>query len=125
MLRWFLIVAAGLHLTFMVLELFPWGFPVLLCRLVTDKLGDASFSPAQLCFVSSIVHNAGIYNGIVGGGLAWAAFHETSSANIARVMLIGATVAGIFGALTLSPLTVVQAVVGIVGLLLLRKTGSA
>ena len=123
MLRWFLVLAAALHLTFMVLELFPWGFPFLLCRLATEKLGADPFSHDQLCFVSTIVHNAGIYNGIVSGGLFWAAFHESTSINIAHVMLIGATVAGIFGAATLSPLTGVQAVVGIIGLVLLRKSG--
>jgi uncharacterized membrane protein len=119
-MKWFLIGAAGLHLLFMVAELFPWSFPSLL-RAASRKLPDGEpFTAAQQKLVATVVHNAGIYNGIIGGGLLWAAFGGAPVADVARVMLMGAFVAGVFGAVTLkSPVPAVQAAVGIIGLILI------
>jgi uncharacterized membrane protein len=118
-MHWFLIGAAGLHLVFMVAELFPWGLPKLL-RILSEKLPeDEPFKDAQQKLVATIVHNAGIYNGIVAGGLLWASFGGDSAKEVARVMLLGAAVAGIFGTATLkSWVPAVQAAVGLVGLIL-------
>jgi uncharacterized membrane protein len=120
MMFWFLIGAATLHVLFMLAELFPWPLPVLL-RLVSKKLPQQQhFTEAQQRLVATIVHNAGIYNGIVAGGLFWAATGGPFASGVARVMLTGALFAGLFGTATLkSPVTAVQAVVGIVGLILL------
>jgi putative membrane protein len=117
---WFLVGAAALHVLFMIAELFPWRQPVLL-RLVSEKLPHGEhFTAVQQHLVATIVHNAGVYNGIVAGGLLWAAFGGRSAAGVALVMLLGATVAGAFGTATLkSPVTAVQAVIGIIGLLLI------
>jgi uncharacterized membrane protein len=117
MMSWFLAGVAALHLFFMIAELFPWQQPVLL-RLVSKKLPDGErFTTVQQRLVATIVHNAGIYNGIVAGGLLWAAFGGKSAADVAHVMLWGAAVAGVFGTVTLkSPMTAAQAVAGIVGL---------
>jgi uncharacterized membrane protein len=116
---WFLIGVAVLHLLFSAAELFPWSLPVLL-RVVSKKLpAGEPFTDAQRNLVATVVHNAAIYNGIVAGGLLWAAFGEESAKGVARVMLAGAAVAGVFGTATLkSPVTAVQAVVGIIGLFL-------
>jgi len=121
-MKWFLGGAAGLHAFFMLSELFPWSFPLIL-RIATKKLPSTeTFTAAQRTFVATLVHNAGIYNGIVAAGLAWAAVGGYSTAEVARIMLLGATFAGIFGTLTLkSPLTAVQAIVGIIGLILVQK----
>ena len=118
-MSWFLIGAAGLHLLFMAAELFPWSLPVLL-RVASKKLPDGEpFTATQRKLVATIVHNAAIYNGIVAGGLLWAAFGGSSATGVARVMLMGAAVAGVFGTATLkSPVTAVQALVGIIGLFL-------
>ena len=116
----FMLVAGLLHAGFLFAEMFPWSNPYLLRRVSPNFLGTASFSVCELRLVSLIVHNAGIYNGIVAGGLFWAASGK-GSLDVARVMLIGAVVAGVFGAATISPLTAVQALVGIVGLVLLWK----
>jgi len=117
----FLFVAGLLHAGFLFAEMFPWSNPYLLCLVSKDfHHQSVSFSGAQLELVSIIVHNAGIYNGIVAGGLFWAASGK-ASLDVARVMLIGAVVAGVFGAATLDPKTAVQAVVGIIGLVLLQK----
>jgi uncharacterized membrane protein len=120
MLFWFLMGAAVLHLLFMAAELFPWSLPVLL-GVVSKKLpAGEPFTDAQQNLVATVVHNAGIYNAIVAGGLLWAAFGGQSAIGVARVMLMGATLAGVFGTVTLkSPVTAVQAVVGIFGLFLL------
>ena len=117
---WFLVGVAVLHLLFMVAELFPWPLPILL-RLVSNKLPQGEpFTEAQQKLVATIVHNAGVYNGIVAGGLFWAAFGGASADGVARVMLTGAAFAGLFGTATLkSPVTAVQAIVGIIGLILL------
>jgi uncharacterized membrane protein len=119
-MRNFLIGAAVLHGLFMLAELFPWRMPILL-RTVARKLPfDQRFTDVQRDLVATIVHNAGIYNSILAGGLLWAAFNETSGSEVARVLLFGAVVAGVFGTATLkSPVTAVQAVVGLVGLFLL------
>ena len=71
--------------------------------------------------VATIVHNAGIYNAILAGGLFWAAWIGDPARDVARLLLIGAVVAGAFGTATLkSPLTALQAILGAVGLILLR-----
>jgi hypothetical protein len=126
-MRWFLLGAATLHALFMVCELVPWRFPVLL-RVVSRKLppvdAHGPWTPTQQAVVSTIVHNAGIYNAILAGGLFWVATvaGPLTSGNraVAVVLLAGAALAGVFGTLTLrSPVTAAQALVGIAGLLLL------
>lgn len=68
------------------------------------------------------MHNAGIYNGILAGGLFWAAYAGLAATDVALVMLVGAVVAGIFGTATLkSPATALQAAVGIIGLILAQS----
>jgi putative membrane protein len=117
---YFLIGAAGLHALFMVAELFPWRLPALL-RIASKGLPKGEpFTYAQQTLVATIVHNAGIYNGILAGGLFWAAFRGDPAIEVARVMLFGALVAGVFGTATMkSPVTAVQAIVGLIGLILI------
>jgi uncharacterized membrane protein len=119
-MRWFLIGVAALHFVFMLCELFPWSFPVLL-RIVSKKLPQGmKWTDSQRTLVATIVHNAGIYNAVFAGGLLWAALAGDPGREVARVLLGGATVAGVFGTATLrSPITALQALLGIVGLALL------
>jgi uncharacterized membrane protein len=119
-MRYFLIAAAVLHAGFMAAELFPWRSPLLL-RIASEKLSpSAVFTEEQQRLVATIVHNAGIYNGILAGGMLWAALAGIHGNDVARVMLIGAGAAGVFGTITLkSPATAIQAAVGISGLYLL------
>ena len=114
-----LIGAAGLHALFMLAELFPWRLPALL-RIASKGLPSGEqFTYAPQTLVATIVHNAGIYNGILAGGLFWAAFRGNPAIDVAGVMLCGALVAGVFGTATMkSPVTAVQAVVGLIGLIL-------
>ena len=123
-LKVFLILAGLLHLSFMALELFPWSWPVIACLLTT---GLPAFTDRQHDVVKAVVQNAGIYNGIVAAGLFFAAFAGRAAFGVARVLLAGVVVAGIFGALTLPPPPygpALQAVVGITGLLLVWKVSS-
>jgi uncharacterized membrane protein len=118
---WFLVGVAALHAVFMGCELFPWSNPVLL-RIVSKKLpAEEKFRPEQIALVATIVHNTGIYNSIIAEGLLWAAAisDPAIAAAVARVLLLGAGVAGAFGTATLkSPLTAMQALVGFVGFFL-------
>jgi putative membrane protein len=131
-MKWFLIVAALLHLSFMIGELYPWSIPVSLKvaskSLERFPLDKPLTNPqqdrfdAQQGLTATIVHNAGIYNGILAGGLFWAAYAGLAATDVALVMLVGAVVAGIFGTATLkSPATALQAAVGIIGLILVLK----
>ena len=132
-MRVFLFVVAALHAAFMAGELFPSGSPFLLRKLgakLPKGLGtelpsdrgtvlpkDKAWTDGQEKLVAAIVRNAGIYNGILAGGLIWAAWPDTPNREVARVLLAGATAAGIFGTITLkSPLTALQALLGIIGL---------
>src|SRR5438045_9526654 len=97
----FLIVAAALHAFFMLGELLPWEAPLVLQKVSRKLPKGEPFSKEQQSLVATIVHNAGIYNGILAGGLFWAAFAGAAAPDVARVLLIGATVAGVFGTITL------------------------
>jgi hypothetical protein len=132
-MRVFIFVVAALHAAFMAGELFPFGSPFLLRKLsakLPKGLGtelpqgqgtvlpkDKAWTESQEKLVAVIVRNAGVYNGILAGGLIWAALPQTPDREVARVLLAGAAAAGIFGSLTLkSPLTAAQALLGIIGL---------
>jgi uncharacterized membrane protein len=112
-MRIFIIAVAALHGAFMLAEFFPWENPYLL-KAVSQKLPEGeSLSVVQRKLVATIVHNAGIYNAILAGGLAWAASTSNlpSATGVSEVLLIGAGVASLFGTLTLkSPLTAIQGV---------------
>jgi uncharacterized membrane protein len=119
-MTWFLLVVAALHAAFMLCELLPWSFPLVL-RLASRKLPEAhhgkQWTDLQQPLVVAIVHNAGIYNAILVGGLVWSAWIGLPARPFAQVLLAGVTLAGIFGTATLkSPVTVLQALFGVIGL---------
>jgi putative membrane protein len=130
-MHWIFALVGLLHLLFMVLELFPWHRPFSLGREIKrlprpPKGQDFTSDQQQVVdrhddLAAAIVHNAGIYNGIVAAGLFWAAFGPEPALagriDVARVMLAGAVVAGAFGTVTLkNPVPAVQAVFGVGGL---------
>jgi putative membrane protein len=120
-MAWFLLGVALLHAVFMALELLPWRTPFLLDLMSRKRLSDEPFTTNQRDLVATIVHNAGIYNGILAAGLFWAVLKGESANDVARVLLAGAAVAGIFGTVTMRSVpTAVQAVLGIIGLLIIR-----
>ena len=124
-----LILAAVLHFGFFGMEMFPWSEPFILKKIVEaenkkpDKEEIEFLSPEKE-LVANIVHNAGVYNLIVAMGFVWCLvpslfggqLDATSIRSIQCFFFSAALVAGLFG-LTLSPLTGIQAGVGLFGLL--------
>jgi len=83
--------------------------------------GGGYFTDQQQLLLAGIVHNAGIYNAILAGGFLWATCPGVST-DVARVMLIGAVIAGIFGAGTLKTwVPGLQVVVGAIGLYFIKN----
>jgi uncharacterized membrane protein len=115
------LVSAGvLCAGFMVGELFPWRFPVVFKKASERLPADQSFSKEQRETIAAVVHNAGIYNAIVAGGLFYAAFAGGSALDVAWVMFVGAIAAGIFGAITLG--SVVPAFRALLGVMVLAES---
>jgi putative membrane protein len=95
----FIWISAVAHAAFMLIEMFPWDRPFVF------NLVKLKFNP-QLeneKVAAAIVHNAGLYNGFIAVGLVFCALHGGFHA---RLFFLGcAIVAGIFGAVTLTPKT--------------------
>lgn len=131
-MQWYIIGVGLVHAAFAVCEMFPWANPLLL-RIVSkhlppmvasEGLRDSKFSQEQQPIVATIVHNAGIYNAVLAGAFLWTAFRGNSASEFATVLFLGAAVAGGFGTATLrSPVTALQAALGIAGVIWLRCTG--
>ena len=106
-----------LHLCFMVGELYPWECPWIMA-LVLQKWPRLDLSVDDTHFVSMVVHNAGIYNGIVAAGLFVAASTGPAAFHIQIVFLAGGVVAGLFGAKTLARVILGQAILGAIALVI-------
>src|SRR6266542_3657825 len=133
-MRWILILAALVHLGFMGCELYPWRVPIALVDVLKGIPPIPVSSDPQVAaeqqkgiearekLAATVVHNAGIYNGIVAGGLFGAAYTGIAGTDLALGMLIGAVGGGIFGAAPRKPLVpAIQAVVGIAGVVMVMR----
>jgi putative membrane protein len=80
-----------------VTEICFWESPVVHGRL--------DYTPEVAHQVAPIVANAGLYNGFLGAGLIWGLCSGVRSYQIENFFLICVIVAGIFGAVTLRPTT--------------------
>ena len=124
---WLVLAGALLHAAFMILEMFPWGEPLLLALVAQRALGPENQfkNESQQKLVATIVHNAGIYNAILAGGFFWALTIGPGARDTVRVLMAGAALAGCFGTVTLKPIgpnsiaTGVQALLGVCGFLFL------
>ena len=104
-----------LHVVFAVGELHPWGGPkIMLVVLKKWKLEQLSGPERKL--MAMIVHNAGVYNGIVGAGLFATLWCGAAAQPVQVTLLAGGIVAGLVGSVTLSKATIVQAIAGAVAL---------
>lgn len=66
-----------------------------------------------------IVQNAGIYNSFIAAGLFWSAFNIQNSKALSIFFLICVIIAGIFGAITLRPTTlIIQTIPALIALIL-------
>jgi uncharacterized membrane protein len=140
-----LVGAVALHAAFMLAELLPPRFPILLVVVSGNlqpavdtnasweaKVQDARqrWTEVQRPLVASIVQNAGVYNGVFAGGLLWVlcagGLAMPGPRAVSRVLFAGVAVVGVFGTVTLgAPPTVVQAIVGVIGFMLSRSTESS
>ena len=98
------------------------GNGIRLKRAVDQLPAGTTWSEPQSDLVAAVVHNAGIYNAVFAAGLLWSAVRRDRSRDTARVLLARAPAAGVFGTATLkSPLTAVQAAIGIGGLMWMSR----
>src|SRR5882672_3225360 len=89
-------VIGALHLGFMVGELYPWERPWIMA-LVAKKRGLDFAKNDTTHLLAMVVHNAGIYNGIVAAGLFAALCAGPAALHIQIALLAGGIVAGVFG----------------------------
>jgi putative membrane protein len=108
-------VVAGLHILFLVLEMFLWKKP----------LGMRIFrmTPDVAAISSPLAANQGLYNGFLAAGLIWGLVAGVSELEIQVFFLVCVVIAGLFGAATASrKILWVQAVPGAVALALVLLT---
>ncbi|WP_375281378.1 DUF1304 domain-containing protein [Pseudooctadecabacter sp.] len=92
-----IVLIAALHLYISWFEIFAW-----------EARGPAIFStldPALFAPTTAIAANQGLYNGFLAAGLLWSLTiaDRAWQARVASCFLIFVAVAGVFGALTVSP----------------------
>ncbi len=110
------IVVAGLHAGFLVLEMFYWDHPV--GRKVFAMTAEQSAGTAVLAA------NQGLYNGFLAAGLIWGLVANKRDFQV--FFLICVIVAGLFGGYTAKPtIYLTQALPGAAALLLVLISGRA
>ena len=145
-MKWCLLATGLLHAVFFFAETFPWSEPLLLQSLLRTAATSASPAASQpaaggdagttgnvtkvlvqpesaRALFATVVHNAGIYNAILAGGLFWAFYRGRAANELALVLCIGVVVAGVFGAATIqSVVCVVQAAIGLLTAILIWRS---
>lgn len=101
-----------LHLVFMIGELLPWHAPKIMKVVLGKWPRQLALSENDRHLVATIVHNAGVYNGIVAAGLFATLWAGPAAYVVQMTLLAGGIVAGLFGAATLSKATILQAAAG-------------
>ena len=111
----FLVAAvAGLHLFFLVLEMFLWEKPLGL-KTFRNSIEKATESAV-------LAANQGLYNGFLAAGLVWGLLHPNPgfALQIKIFFLLCVIVAGVYGAATVSRrILYVQAAPAVLALILL------
>ena len=107
----FVAIAAVVHITLFVVEIFFWKEPV-----IHQRLG---FTIDEAIKVAPIVANAGLYNGFLAAGLIWGLISSRTGDAIKVFFLVCVIIAGIFGAATLKWTTLlIQTAPGAIALFL-------
>lgn len=103
-----------LHAYILILEMFFWESPTSLRAFgLTPELAKATVAMGA---------NQGLYNGFLAAGLAWGLFIGPAGRSVKVFFLLCVLVAGIFGAVTVSPrILFIQAVPAGLGLFLLWR----
>ena len=105
-----------LHIAIMIGELYPWEHPWIMASVLAKWPRTLDLSVNDIHLVAMIVHNAGIYNGIVGAGLFASAAIGPAAFSAQVTLLAGDVVAGLFGAKTLSAVILGQAIFSAIAL---------
>jgi putative membrane protein len=90
-------IAILIHFALMIAEIFFWKQPI-----IHERLG---FNPTEAARVTAIVANAGLYNGFIASGLIWGIISGPEGYPIKTFFLACVIIAGLFGAVTLRPTT--------------------
>lgn len=110
------VIVALLQIALLIVEMFFWKEPV-----VHQRLG---FTLDEAIKVAPIVANAGLYNGFLAAGLIWGLVSGKDGNQFKFFFLICIIIAGIFGAITLKLITLIQTVLGAIALLLVWKASN-
>jgi uncharacterized membrane protein len=92
------IVVGVLHILIMVLEMVPWDTPIFMAKVLAKRNLPRALDADQHRLVATIVHNAAIYNGIVGAGLLVCFWIGQPALLVTIALLVGVMLAGIVGA---------------------------
>ncbi|MFM7168708.1 MAG: DUF1304 family protein [Planctomycetaceae bacterium] len=101
-----------LHAALAAGELFPWGGPKIMLKVLQKWSRPLDLSENDRHLVAMIVHNAGVYNGIVSAGLFATLWAGPAAFAVQATLLTGGIVAGLVGCATLTKETIVQALAG-------------
>jgi putative membrane protein len=108
-------LTALIHILLMIAEMFFWKQP-----LIHERLG---FTLPTAIQVAPIVANAGLYNGFIGSGLIWGLASGAPGYPIKIFFLVCVIIAGLFGAITLRPTTlIIQTMPALIALILVWLT---
>lgn len=88
-------IVGVIHIAISIVEMFFWKTPFVYERL--------EFTADIASQVAPIVKNAGLYNAFIAAGLLWGAFNQNRS--IRFFFLVCVVIAGLYGAVTLKPTT--------------------
>jgi putative membrane protein len=104
-------IIALIHAILSLVEIFLWKNPKVHQRL--------DFDQAEADKVAPIVANAGLYNGFLAAGLLWSVLAQPNIVQGQLFLLSCVCIAGVFGAFTLRPTTlIIQTVPSLIGLYL-------
>lgn len=92
---------AFMHFGISAAEMFLWKNPAVYTRL--DKF---DFCKEEAEKIAPIVANAGLYNAFIAAGLVWSLFAGSNSRALQFFFLSCVAIAGVYGAVTLKPDTV-------------------
>jgi putative membrane protein len=92
-------IAALIHFGLMIAEMFFWKQPIVHERL--------DYKEPDVTRVAPIVANAGLYNGFIASGLVWGLISSVQHSSISVFFLVCVIIAGLYGAVTLRPTTLI------------------
>ncbi|MEP4052347.1 MAG: DUF1304 domain-containing protein [Litorimonas sp.] len=102
------------HIFFLIVEMFLWQHPF--------GMGMFNLTPEFAAETAFMAQNQGLYNGFLAAGLIWALI--TAKRDVRIFFLLCVIIAGVFGAVTVSPtILIVQAIPAALALIftLLKK----